>query len=137
MEVKGITIHNTGSELSARELYEILKDGKVLYLCHFLVDENEVIQCTSEDKRASHTGKGYDFGNLYTISIEICRSKCDEELYLKAQKKAIEFVKSLMEKYNLTKENIYFHSDFDINAYCPHRILNMYRNKKSFLEKEF
>lgn len=137
MQVKGITIHNTGNGLSAKGIYNILKNGKRTYLCHFLVDENEVIICTNEDEMSYHSGKGYDFGNLYTISIEICRSTSEEELYLKAQQKAIELIKSLMEKYNLTNRNIYFHNDFDSDANCPHRILRIYKSKKNFLERNF
>ena len=87
MIVKGITIHNTGNDYSAKELSNMLKDKMQFNLCHYLVDEKEVIQMIPEDQEAEHTGKGYDFGNRYTIAIEICRSTCGKELYFKAQKK--------------------------------------------------
>lgn len=137
MIVKGITIHNTGNGRSARQLYDILIAQRTPYLCHFLVDENEIIQTISLDDNAEHTGKGYDYGNMNTIAIEICRSTSDEKTYLKAQSNAIALVKELMREYNLTVDNVYFHIDFNPMTYCPHRILDMYGNKKNFIEEVF
>lgn len=133
MKVKGITIHNTGNEYTARHLYQILKDNRQLSYCHYLVDEHEAIQTTPETMEAIHTGKGYDFGNRYTLAIEICRSTCDEHLYLKAQHNAVKLIKALMIKYNLTKDDIYFHIDFNEQAKCPHRILDIYGTKGEFI----
>lgn len=135
--VKGITIHNTGTTDSAKELVKKMEDTKQMYLCHYVVDENEVIQTTDESTIAFHTGKGYDFGNRFTLAIEICRSQSDFYLYKSAQSKAIELIKSLMDKYGLSTDDIYFHNDFNINTYCPHKILDHYGNKKEFMRKEF
>lgn len=137
LTVKGITIHNTGTTDSAKELVQKMVNAKQLYLCHYVVDENEVIQTTSEDVIAYHTGKGYDFGNRFTLAIEICRSQSDFSLYKQAQDRAINLIKSLMNKYNLTTNDIYFHIDFNSNTYCPHKILDYYGNKKEFIRKEF
>lgn len=135
MIVKGITIHNSGNELSAKEIYCNLIKNKQTNLCHFLIDENEIIKTWSEEQEASHTGKGYDFGNRYTIAIEICRSMCSDELYLKAQERAINFSKVLLDKYNLTTDNIYFHMDFNPQTKCPHRILEKYITKERFINE--
>lgn len=135
MIVKGITIHNTNNELSARENYEMLLKKQKLNLCHYLVDEIEVINNYSEENEASHTGKGYDFGNRYTLAIEICRSQDNEELYLKAQDNAIKLIKELMKKYNLTKDDLYFHIDFNPQSRCPHRILEIYKTKEEFINE--
>ena len=136
MEVKGITIHNTGNDLSAREVYKLLEKNKNRNYCHFLVDENEVINCFPTSQPASHTGKGYDFGNMYTIAIEICRSRSDLETYMKAQERAIGKIKELMEEYHLTKDDIYFHSDFNA-VRCPHRIFEIYKTKGDFINECF
>lgn len=137
LEVKGITIHNTGTTDSAKELVQKMEEAKQLYLCHYVVDEEESIQTTSEDKVAYHTGKGYDFGNRFTLAIEICRSQSDFSLYIRAQENAIKLIKKLMTKYNLTTSDIYFHNDFNRNTYCPHKILDYYGSKKEFIRKEF
>ena len=135
MIVKGITIHNTANDLSAQEYYDLLYKKKRLNYCHYIVDELQVLSTISEEQEASHTGKGYDFGNRYTLAIEIARSMCDEELYLKAQDKAIVLIKELMKKYHLTKDDIYFHIDFNQQARCPHRILDLYKSKEEFINE--
>lgn len=122
LEVKGITIHNTGNGLSALENSQQI--GSAKYLCHYLVDENEVIVNYPLNEVTFHTGKGYDFGDLHTISIEVCRSTTNA--HEKALKRAIGLVKELMEQYGLTTKDIYFHNDFNHEAYCPHRILQDY-----------
>ena len=137
MIVKGITIHNTGNELSAKENYDSLSKNNQLNLCHYLIDETDVIQTISEDKEAEHTGMGYDFGNKFTVAIEVCRSQCDDELYISAQKNAIKFIKKLIKKYNLTTNDIYFHSDFNIKKRCPHKILDLYITKEEFINDNF
>lgn len=133
MIVKGITIHNTNNSLSARENFDMLYHEHQEKLCHYLIDECSVVRSWPESKEASHTGKGYDFGNQYTLAIEICRSTCDLELYLKAQDNAVKFIKQLMEKYGLSTEDLYFHRDFDTSVGCPHRILELYRTKGEFI----
>ena len=131
--ILGITIHNTGNELSARDNYRRLEQLFRTNLCHYLVDEKEVIQTTQDTDIAYHTGKGYDLGNKYTLAVEICRSTCEDDIYLKAEKKAISLIKKLMKKYELKRSDIYFHCDFDEQARCPHRILEKYKNKEEFL----
>lgn len=135
MEIKGITIHNTGNSKSAIELYEELKKDNQLYLCHYLIDEKNTINTLDESVEARHTGKGYDFGNRYTLAIEICRSQSETEIYLKAQKRAISFIKKLMKKYNLTNQDIYFHIDFNQKTRCPHKILELYKTKEDFINE--
>lgn len=135
MKVKGITIHNTGNSLSADDIYNYLKLNGKCSLCHFLVDEKKVITCYPLYKEAMHTGKGYDYGNMYTIAVEICRSKSNLSLYLKAEQKAVKLIKRLMGDYHLTKNDIYFHRDFDRTCFCPHRILEIYGSKKNFIKE--
>lgn len=137
MIVKGITIHNTGNNKSAQELYEELRKSGRVNLCHFLVDESQIIQTYPLDSPASHTGKGYDFGNRFTIAVEICRSQSNWELYSQAQNNAVTLIKRLMEEYSLTTDDIYFHHDFNIKTYCPHRILSEYGNKETFIREVF
>lgn len=133
--IKGITIHNTGNSLTAEELENIMATTSQHFATHYFIDDKEIRQVMPLEYAVWHTGKGYDLGNMRTISIEICKSTSDIETYMKAQTRAIELVKELMNKYNLSKDYIFFHSDFD-NTYCPHRILEIYKNKKLFIEKE-
>ena len=50
-------------------------------------------------------------------------------------KPTIDNIKTLLDKYNLTTKDIYFHNDFNTRTYCPHKILDYYGNKKNFIEK--
>lgn len=117
-------------------LYSEMQKSKSTAGCHFLVDEDEVIQVLPLTQNAWHTGKGYDFGNLYTIAIEICRSQMHWDVYKKAQDRAVNLILDLMKEYNLTPDNIYFHSDFNPRTTCPHLIKEVYGTKKEWIRKE-
>lgn len=133
---KGITIHNTGNDKSAQEHEDIMAEGSDHLGAHFFADENEVIQVMPLNWMVWHTGKGNDFGNTRTIAVEICRSTSSEELYRQAQANAIKLINELMNQYGFTKDNVYFHMDFNTSMYCPHRILDLYKTKQNFKEIE-
>lgn len=137
MVVKGITIHNTNNSLSARENAELMTNSTSEAGCHFFIDETETIQMMPEDWHVWHTGKAYDGGNMTTIAIEICRSTSKEETYLQAQTRAIRKVKNLMKKYDIDISHVYFHRNWNPTTYCPHRILQIYGNRNTFIEEEF
>ena len=44
LEVRGITIHNTGNKASAAENYDWISHTNYSTGCHYFVDENEVIE---------------------------------------------------------------------------------------------
>ena len=134
--VKGITIHNTNNELSAKDLYNRLVNSRTNASCHFLVDEKEVIELVPLTMPAMHTGKGYDFGNMNTIAIEICRSQYSKSVYLKAQERACKLIAFLMHEFKLTENDIYYHSDFNNRVNCPHKIRELYSSKDEFIRKE-
>lgn len=137
MELMGITIHNTGNDMSAKRNFRLMSKRLSDKGCHYLIDENEIIQCLPLDYRAYHTGKGDDWGNNHTIAIEICRSTSDLETYMAAQERAVDFIKELMMECELSTEDIYFHNDFNHQTYCPHRILQLYGNKNNFIKGVF
>ena len=136
--VKGITIHNTNSTKSAEEIEKWLNnENKGSNGCHFLIDSREVRQVMPVDWKVWHTGKGNDVAFRNTLAIEICESQCDLDTYMLAQSRAIEYIKALMKEYELTTKDLYFHSDFNNQFYCPHRILQIYKTKENFIRKEF
>ncbi len=136
IEIKGVTIHNTGNSYSAKENLELMVSSNLTFAAHAFIDENEVVEALPTSIGSFHTGKAYDNGNLYTISIEICRSTCSTELYLKAQKRAIEWIKKLLKENSLDNKAVFFHNDFDMRTYCPHRIFEIYGSKKNFIKEE-
>lgn len=133
MEVKGIVIHNTNNQkASAADLEKWMIANDTSQGTHFIVDHTEVRQVMPLDWSVWNTGKGYDFGNLHCISVEIC-SNPNNSLYLQGQSKAIDLIENLMHEFNLTKKDLYLHRDFNPNTNCPSQILSMYGNKKNFL----
>lgn len=137
LDVKGITIHNTGNESKAWELEEIMETTMMNNATHYFVDDTEVIQVMPLDWCVYHTGMAVDWACKHTIAIEICRSQSDIQTYLKAEQRAVNLIKELMTTYNLDTSKIYFHKDFNSRTYCPHRILDLYKTKKEFLRRYF
>ena len=133
-DIKGIVIHNTNNQTwTARRLEKWLtEENKTSAACHFLVDADDCLQVMPLSWSVWNTGMGMDFGNLHCISIEIC-SHPSERKYLEAEKRAIQLIKELMQQFNLTEKDIYFHRDFNPNINCPAQILRRYGSKQNFL----
>lgn len=131
--IKGICIHNTNIVKSASECEQMMLDDESSSRgTHFFVDDQEVVQVMPTDWSVWNTGMGYDFGNLHCIAIEICSSLSDKQ-YMEGQKRAVELIEELMERFHLSKKDIYFHRDFQPNINCPAQILKLYGNKANFL----
>lgn len=133
--IKGIVIHNTNNQTwSAERLEKWMAEECVSSQgTHFLIDHKEVRQVMPLDWSVWNTGMGMDFGNTQCIAIEIC-SNPNNTLYLKGQERAIKLIRDLMKQFNLTKDDIYFHRDFQPNVNCPAQILKLYRTKSNFLQ---
>lgn len=133
-KIKGIVIHNTNNQFMDAEALEnwLENENKKSNGCHFLVDHKEVRKIMPISWSVWNTGMGMTFGNLDCIAIEIC-SNPSTKLYLEGQARAIELIKELMKKYHLTKDDIYFHRDFQPNINCPAQILKLYKSKAEFL----
>lgn len=137
LDVQGIIIHNTSSPLSARELFKYLNEEcKTSQGTHFFIDHNEVVEVMPLTWRTYTTGKGQDWAFNHCIAIEIC-SNISDELYLQGEERAVELIKSLMEEYGLSENDIYFHMDFNERYHCPNDILNKYTNKNEFITHYF
>lgn len=138
LEPTCITIHNTGNyDMTAMELFDYLNNECLTSQgCHFLVDDKEIIEVMPLNWKTYHTGKGEDYAFNNSIAIEIC-SNLDDELYLKGQENAIRLIKNYMDKFDIPKDEIYFHIDFNPTTYCPCNILDLYKTKENFLNKFF
>lgn len=135
-EVWGITIHETGSDLNAKELHDYLNNEcKTSQGCHYICDDTQVLQTMPDDYAVYHTGKGKDWGCRYTIAIEICSNISDEK-YKLAQDNCVHLIKNLQEKYGISNDFIFLHYDFNPRTYCPKTILNVYGSAKRFVIEE-
>lgn len=135
-DIKGIVIHNTNNQLwSAKRLEKwLIEENKTSASAHFIVDAEDTIQVMPLDWSVWNTGMGMDFGNLHCISIEIVSHPSNKD-YESAERRAIDLINYLMEKYNFTKSDIYFHRDFNPNVNCPAQVLKRYKTKQNFLNQ--
>lgn len=136
-EMLGLTIHDSESDVSAKEIFEEIQNGSGgNFGVHYLVDEEEVIEVMPTDWFTWNTGKHDEFGDEHTIVIEICRSRSDsEDLYIEALERAVELIKKLKEDRGWDNTCVFFHHDFNQRAYCPHKLLDMYGNKANFIRE--
>lgn len=133
-DIKGITLHETGNyEKNAEQLVEWMNtECKTSQGTHYFCDKDKVVQAIPDDWAVYHTGKAKDWGNRYTIAIEVCSSFNDED-YRAAESRAISLIYSLQKKYNIPMDMIFFHHDFDSKKHCPNRMLDEYGTSKSFV----
>ena len=136
-DILGITIHETGNyDMNAQELFDWLNDeNKTSQGCHYICDDTQTIQVMPENWAVFHTGKGYDWGNRYTIAIEIV-SSIDDTKYQGAQDRAVALIKQLQNTYNIPNDMVFFHRNFDPVVYCPQTILNRYGCVNRFIMEE-
>ena len=133
-KLRGIVVHNTNNQkMSAKDLeYWLENECRTSQGCHYIVDHEEVRQIMPLSWSAFNVGNGMQFGNTDCIAIEICSNPSTKK-YLAGQSKAIDLIEELMEKYDLTCKDIYFHRDFQPNINCPAQILQLYGDKQTFL----
>lgn len=134
MKAKGITIHNTNNDLSARKNYELMLNSASSHSAHFFVDSTEIIQAIPIDRSCCHTGKGNDNGNKFTIAIEVC-SKGKEDEWKQTLLNLKKLIGQIRKEMSINLD-IYFHRDFNSVIYCPSRILNEFGTKENFIKKE-
>ena len=122
--IKGITIHNTGSNADA-ETYtratfnQNMNSARV----HFYVDKKEVWQTLEENEVGWHAGTGdRSVGNDSYIAIEIIMGPDGTEDDKKAEENGALLTAHLMIKHDLRTEDIVTHRHWS-GKYCPAYIL--------------
>ena len=131
--IRGITIHEfDDSSKTAEDIYQFLNnESKENEGYHFAVDADHIVELMPLDYSVYHTGKYMDWGDLYTVAIVICKNE-DDNLFAANVNNAIILIKDLMEEYDLTYRDIFFHIDFNGRVHCPDNLLNMYESSSSF-----
>ena len=128
MVPEGITIHNTANDASAKNevSYMIGNNNEVSF--HYAVDDYQAVQGILENRNSWNAGDGHGFGNMKTISIEICYSKSGGDRFHKAEENAAELVAILMKKYGWGADKIGTKTinthQYRSGKYCPHRTLD-------------
>jgi len=104
---------------------------------HYFVDENEIIQSVKNTDTAWHCGaKSYKHElcrNDNSIGIEMCSEKDEQGKYYineSTQNNTIELIKQLMQKYDISIENVLRHYDIT-GKLCPEPFV---RNQVQWLD---
>ena len=131
MTPQGITIHNTANDASAMSEISYMMNNNNQVSFHEAVDDYRVVQGIEHNRNSWNAGDGHGFGNMKTISIEICYSKSGGDRFNKAERNAAERIAYLMKQYGWNLNNIYdsrntigTHQNRS-GKYCPHRTLDM------------
>ena len=126
MTAKGITVHNTANDASARNEINYMTNNDYEISFHFAVDDKEAVQGLPLNRNGWHASDGTGPGNMNTIAIEICYSKSGGDKFIKAEQNAAELIAYLLKKYGWDISVVKRHYDYAPNKkYCPHRTMDM------------
>lgn len=126
MSPKGITVHNTANDASARSEITYMSNNNYETSFHYAVDDKEAVQGLPLNRNGWHASDGpKGFGNRQTIAIEICYSKSGGWRFDKAEENASELIAFLIKQYGWTIDNVKRHYDYAPDKkYCPHRTMD-------------
>lgn len=125
MTPKGITVHNTANDASARNEIAYMTNNDYETSFHYAVDDKEAVQGLPLDRNGWHASDGNGPGNRTTIAIEICYSKSGGERFDKAEENAAELIANLLKKYGWDISVVKRHYDYAPDKkYCPHRTMD-------------
>lgn len=122
--IKYIVVHYTGNKTdTAKNNAAYFKSVNRNASAHYFVDKNTVYQSVEDKDVAWSVGKNYGNNNLFgvvtndnSINIEMCS---DNGVIANATfNNTVELVKSLMNKYKISVENVYRHYDI-CSKQCP------------------
>lgn len=119
--IKYIVLHYTGNKGdTAKNNVDYFYGGDRNASAHYFVDDNSIWQSVEESNSAWSVGDGkgqYGITNQNSISIEMC---CNSSGIIseKTETNALELVKYLMSKYNISISNIVRHYDAS-RKICP------------------
>lgn len=135
--IKYIVLHYTGNKGDTAKNNAIyFGGGNRGASAHYFVDDNEIVQVVEEYNASWSVGDGkgkYNITNQNSISIEMCCNS-EGEVSEKTEANALELVKSLMNKYNISTTNIVRHYDAS-RKICPNWSSNNWGRWLNFKKK--
>lgn len=120
---KTITVHQTGNTSKGADAKAHaklqLKGNSRNASWHYQVDNLEIIQSFEDDAQCFHAGDGRGPGNLNSIAVELCINSDGD--YKKTLENGAELVRYLMDKYNLSINDVKQHYNWS-GKNCPAQI---------------
>ena len=144
-DIEYIVIHYTSNkgDTAKNNIDYFAREKNIKASAHYFVDENEVWQSVLDTDTAWHCGaKTYRHKycrNANSLGIEICMLDKNGNIRLKSIANAIKLTKMLMQKYNISIDNIIRHYDVT-GKDCPRPMVEdenlWYSFKQSLLQEE-
>lgn len=106
------------------------------YAVHFICDSKQIIEVMPVEFKVYCTGKGKDWAYKHCLIVGLCKSN-DDVVFDETIEKAVNVAKELIDAFDITKNDIFFVSEFNSKRYDPSTILDLYGTKQFFIEKEF
>lgn len=132
-----LVIHNTANTASALNEISYMISNNNLVSFHYAVDEKQAVQGLPLNRNGWHAGDGNGAGNRRGIGIEICRSKSDKALFLKAEDNGAYLAAKLLVQYGWGMAQLTKHQDYS-GKYCPHRTLDLgWQRFKNLVQKYY
>lgn len=128
----GVCFHNdAGSKNATCDFYSswLPNHEPAAGFAHYYVCSDGILQAEDENYKAWHCGNSY--GNANYISIEICQSMGDIEVFKNNEKNAIQLARKILSQYSLTanSDTVKLHQDFASTA-CPHRSMEIHGGRE-------
>lgn len=144
-DIEYIVIHYTSNkgDTAKNNIDYFAREKNIKASAHYFVDENEVWQSVPDTDTAWHCGaktyKHKSCRNDNSLGIEICMLDKNGNIRLKSIANAIKITKMLMQKYNISIDNIIRHYDVT-GKDCPRPMVEdenlWYSFKQSLLQEE-
>lgn len=135
--IKYIVLHYTGNKGdTAKNNVDYFYGGNRSASAHYFVDDNSIWQCVEESNAAWAVGDGkgvYGITNQNSISIEMC-CNTSGDISETTEDNALELVKYLQKKYNVSNGNVVRHYDAS-HKICPNWTSNNWSRWWSFKNK--
>jgi N-acetylmuramoyl-L-alanine amidase CwlA len=122
--ITGVMLHNTADNHTAEWWKNYLPNHTAEKgFAHYYIDRNLMFQAELDRNIAWHCGNSAY--NRTFLSVEVCESTADREIFLQNEKAAINLIADLCKKYDIvpTNETIKFHCEVRATA-CPHRTVS-------------
>ena len=125
MTPKGICVHNTANDASAKNEIAYMKSNNNEVSFHVAIDDVEAIQVIPFNRNAWAAGDGGNGnGNRNYIHVEICYSKSGGTRFTNAEKRAAKEIATLLKQFGWGIDKVKKHQDFS-GKYCPHRTISL------------
>lgn len=134
----GVCFHNDAGSASANcGFYEgwLPNHNPESGFAHAYVADDGVLMAEDLANKAWHCGSTY--GNTYYLSIEICQSMGDEQVFKENEQKALDLAASWFKLYGwgVNSDTVKVHREFTATS-CPHRSDELHGDAKEYFMME-